>query len=165
MTSALPNAESERAKLFDVVLYPHRSLSPAGFWLLMAAVSVVSFGAGAAFFFAGAWPVLGFFGLDVLLIYVAFRLSFRAARLTETVSLTPDELLIKRISPRGRVTSWTFQPYWVRVAIDERAGSDSRLVVSSHGRHVALGDFLLHDERVDLAKALRAALADLQATA
>ncbi len=154
-------ADEPRSKLFDVVLYPHRSLSPTGFWLLMAAVSAISFGAGMAFFLAGAWPVLGFFGLDVLLIYVAFRMSFRAARLTETVSLTEDELLIRRVTPRGRVTSWTFQPYWVRIAIDEAAGSDSRLIVSSHGRHVALGDFLLHDERVDLAKALRTALSDL----
>lgn len=148
--------------LFDVVLYPHRSLTPFGFGLLMGGVCVVSFGAGLAFFFAGAWPVVGFFGLDVLLIYVAFRLSFRAARLTETVTLTEDELLIRRTSPRGRTHAWSFQPFWVRVAIDENADRDSRLVVSSHGRHVALGDFLVHEERVDLARALRAALTQLK---
>lgn len=158
--SKSPNPPS--SALFDVVLYPHRSLTPVGFALLMGGVGVVSFGAGLAFFLAGAWPVVGFFGLDVLIIYVAFRLSFRAARLTETVTLTAEELLICRISPRGRVRAWRFQPFWVRVAIDENADRDSRLVVSSHGQHVALGDFLVHEERVDLARALRAALTRLK---
>ena len=151
------------APLLDVVLYPHRSLSPTGFGILMACVAAVSFAAGLLFFLAGAWPVVGFLGLDVLLIYVAFKLSYRAARLTETIALTEEELLVRRVSPRGRVRTWTFQPFWVRVALDEDAGRDSRLVLSSHGRHVALGDFLMHDERVALAKELRGALAPLKA--
>ena len=129
----------------------------------MACVAAVSFAAGLLFFLAGAWPVVGFLGLDVLLIYVAFKLSYRAARLTETIALTEEELLVRRVSPRGRVRTWTFQPFWVRVALDEDAGRDSRLVLSSHGRHVALGDFLMHDERVALAKELRGALAPLKA--
>jgi len=151
--------------LFYAVLYPHRSLGPTGFWILMACVSAVSFGAGLLFMRAGAWPVLGFFGLDVLLIYGAFKLSYRAARMVETIALTEEALLVRRVTPRGRVRSWTFQPFWVRVSIDEAAGRDSRLVLSSHGRHVALGDFLLHDERVALAKELRGALAPLKGSA
>ena len=51
----------------------------------------------------------------------------------------------------------TSQPFWVRVAIDEAAGLDSSLVLSSYGRHAALGDFLSHEERVALAKELRSA--------
>jgi len=160
-----PANELSGPTLFDAVLYPHRSLSPTGFWILMACVSAVSFGAGLLFFLAGAWPVLGFFGLDVLLIYGAFKLSYRAARMVETIALTEDTLVVRRVSPRGRVHSWTFQPFWVRVAIDEAAGRDSRLVLSSHGRHVALGDFLLHEERVALAKELRGALAPLKGSA
>jgi uncharacterized membrane protein len=158
----VPSAQPNLPTLFDAVLYPHRSLSPTGFWVLMACVSVVGLGAGLWFFLAGAWPVLGFFGLDILLIYGAFKLSYRAARTVETVALTKDTLLIRQFSPRGRVRSWTFQPFWVRVAIDEAAGLDSRLILSSHGRHVALGDFLLHEERVTLAKELRGALAPLK---
>jgi uncharacterized membrane protein len=136
-----------------------------GFWILMGCVTVVSFTAGMFFLMAGAWPVLGFFGLDVLLIYGAFKLSYRAARLVETIALTEDELIVKRVSPRGRVHSWTFQPFWVRVALDENAGRDSRLVLSSHGRQVELGGFLMHEERVSLAKELRGALAPLKGSA
>jgi|APSaa5957512535_1039671.scaffolds.fasta_scaffold133245_2 uncharacterized membrane protein len=158
-----PSLAPTAPPLLDVVLYPHRSLSPTGFGILMGCVAAVSFAAGLLFFLAGAWPVVGFLGLDVLLIYGAFKLSYRAARLTETIALTEQELLVRRVSPRGRVRTWTFQPFWVRVALDEDAGRDSRLVLSSHGRHVELGDFLMHDERVALAKELRGALAPLKA--
>ena len=164
MTLAPDIAPPETAPppLFDAVLYPHRSLGRTGFWILMAAVIAVSFTAGLFFFLAGAWPVVGFFGLDVLLIYGAFKFSYRAARLIETIALTENELVVRRISPRGKVLSWTFQPFWVRIALDENAGRDSSLVLSSHGRHVALGDFLMHEERVDLANALRGELAKLK---
>ena len=160
-----PATQPNPPTLFNAVLYPHRSLSPTGFWILMACVSMVSFGAGLLFFLAGAWPVLGFLALDVLLIYGAFKLSYGAARMVETIALTEETLLVRRVNPHGRVRSWTFQPFWVRVTIDETAGLDSHLVLSSHGHHVAVGDFLLHEERVALAKELRGALAPLKGSA
>ena len=155
-------AKPDDRVLFEAVVYPHRSLSKFGFLLVMGLMAVCSFTLGTAFYLAGAWPVLGFFGLDILLIYGAFKLSYRAARVVETVALTEDTLMVRRVSPRGRVSSWTFQPFWVQVKIEEDATVDSRLVLSSHGRHVALGDFLLHEERVALAKELRGALAPLK---
>ena len=78
-------------------LTPHRSLGPNGFVLLMALVSFISFVAGVIFWLAGAWPVVGFFGLDVLLIYGAFKLNYAAARIYETVDITDRELLVRSI--------------------------------------------------------------------
>ena len=43
----------------------------------MVAIGAVSFVAGVVFLLMGAWPVFGFFGLDVLLLYWAFRLNYR----------------------------------------------------------------------------------------
>src|SRR3546814_15431204 len=63
------------AALFDAELRPHRSLSPRGFLLLMASVCAFSFAGGLAFYLAGAWPVIGFLGADVLLISPAFKRS------------------------------------------------------------------------------------------
>ena len=71
------------------MLTPHRSLGPTGFLILMAVLGGVSFAAGIVFLLVGAWPVFGFFGLDVLLIYCAFRLNYRAARAYEEVTVTP----------------------------------------------------------------------------
>jgi uncharacterized membrane protein len=146
------------APFFDAELRPHRSLGPLGFWLLMTAVSLVCFTAGIAFLLIGAWPVFGFFGLDVLLIYVAFRLSYRSGRLVEFVRLDERILTLVRRQPGGRTETWRFEPFWVRVAMDDPPRHDSRLVLSSHGRHVTFGGFLTPEERLEVATALRAAL-------
>ena len=63
----------------------------------------------------GAWPVFGFFGLDVLAIYWAFRINFRRARASEEISVTPSELRVRRVSHRGHVVEWVFNPLWVRL--------------------------------------------------
>ncbi|MGI9388105.1 MAG: DUF2244 domain-containing protein, partial [Methyloligellaceae bacterium] len=100
---------------FDALLRPNRSLSPLGFWIVMGLIGGVSFAAGIAFFLQGAWPVVGFLGLDVALIYWAFKASYRSGRLHEIVRLTDEVLEIHRISPSGRVEVWRYQPYWVQV--------------------------------------------------
>jgi uncharacterized membrane protein len=143
---------------FDAVLTPHRSLSPEGFWILMALISGVSFLAGAFFVLHGAWPVTGFFGLDVLLLYVAFKANYRSARLCETVKLTVDALVVERVSLSGRRSRWTFQPYWLRIEIDDPPEHGSQLMLTSHGRSLIIGSFLSPEERLEVAHALRAAL-------
>ena len=100
--------ELPREPLFDAVLHPHRSLSPSGFVILMVAVSLVCFAAGVAFALIGAWPVFGFFGLDVLLIYFAFRINYRWGRMYETVVLTEDTLTVERGQPRRAHQSLAF---------------------------------------------------------
>ncbi|MSO64368.1 MAG: DUF2244 domain-containing protein [Alphaproteobacteria bacterium] len=157
-----PMSTEPRPLLFDAVLYPYRSLSPTGFAFLIGAIALVSFAAGIVFCVIDAWPIVGFLGLDVLLVYVAFWVSYRSARLSEHVRLSEHELLIERISPRGRVRTWVFQPYWVRGALDESSGADNRLVITSHGRAVTIGDFLPPDERLEVAAALRDALGNLK---
>jgi uncharacterized membrane protein len=149
-------SEQERVH-FDAVLEPHRSLSRSGFLLLMLALGGISFAAGIAFLVIGAWPVFGFFGLDVLLIYVAFRLNYRSGRLREAVRLT-DTLTVRRVHPNGRVQQWSFEPYWVRLEIDDPPEHWSQLTLTSHGRSLTIGAFLTAEERLELAKALGAAL-------
>jgi len=145
--------------LLDAVLVPHRSLSAVGFWLVMAAVSAASFAAGVVFLVIGAWPVLGFLGLDVALVYLAFRASYRGANTHESVRLTPDELTVRRMLPSGQSRVWTFQPYWVRLSLDDPPSHASQLTIASHGRSVVVGSFLAPGERVQFADALRVALA------
>src|SRR6202034_2304184 len=99
-----PDAQPE---IFSALLTPHRSLNRTGFLLVMAFVSVVSFGAGLAFLLMGAWPVFGFFGLDVLAIYWAFRINFRRARACEEIRITPSELRLRRVNHRGHIVEFT----------------------------------------------------------
>jgi uncharacterized membrane protein len=146
-------------ELFSALLTPHRSLNRTGFLVLMGFLSAVSFAAGLAFLLMGAWPVLGFFGLDVLAIYWAFRINFRHARASEEISVTPSELHVRRTSHRGHVVEWAFNPLWVR--LDQKGDAEfgiERLYLVSRGRRVSIGSFLGPDEKASFAKALLAAL-------
>jgi uncharacterized membrane protein len=151
---------SREAPRFSAVLTPHRSLSPKGFVVLMTAICIVSFGTGALFFMLGAWPVIGFMGLDVALIYLAFKLNFRALRHYETVDLTDDALTVTRVEPSGRSQAWTFNPYWVRLRLQPRVGRSTELSIASHGKRVVLASFLTDSEREEFAHALSSALSD-----
>jgi uncharacterized membrane protein len=152
-----PNAAEP--ELFSALLTPHRSLNRTGFLVLMVFLSVVSFVAGVAFLLMGAWPVFGFFGLDVLVIYWAFKINFRSAQAREEISVTSSELRVRRISHRGHVAEWVLNPLWVRLdqEVHEEYGVE-RLYLVSKGRHVSIGRFLAPDEKASFAKALDAAL-------
>jgi uncharacterized membrane protein len=143
---------------FDAVLRPHRSLPPVGFLIIMAALTFVSFTAGSAFILMGAWPVFGYFGLDVLLVYIAFRLNYRSGRMYETVQLVGGRLVVEKISVRGERRRWEFQAYWVRVLLEEIDEYSNRLLLRSHGRVLPIAAVLSPGERRDFAAALTRAL-------
>jgi uncharacterized membrane protein len=146
-------------KLFSARLTPHRSLNRTGFVVLMGLLSAVSFVAGVAFWMMGAWPVFGFFGLDVLVIYWAFRINFRRALATEDIVVTPSELRVRWVSHRGHVVEWVLNPLWVQFEQKSHAEFGiEKLYLVSRGRRVSIGSFLGADEKASFAKALMAAL-------
>jgi uncharacterized membrane protein len=153
--------DPERAEpeLFTALLTPHRSLNRTGFTAVMVVLSVISFAAGIAFLMMGAWPVFGFLGLDVVAVYFAFRINFRRASACEEISVTPSVLRLRRVSHRGHVMEWAFNPLWVR--LDQEADDEygiERLYLSSRGKRVAVGSFLGPGEKAGFSKALTAAL-------
>jgi uncharacterized membrane protein len=151
--------ELDQPTLFSARVTPHRSLNRTGFLVLMAFIGIVSFVAGVAFCLMGAWPVLGFFGIDLLAIYWAFRINFRSAHATEDVMVTPTELRVRRVSHRGHVVEWSLNPLWVQLeqTADPEFGIE-KLHLISRGHRVSVGHFLGPDEKASLAKALLAAL-------
>ena len=152
-------ATSEQAEtLFERVLLPHRSLPSRNFHLLMGMLFLVSLAVGIGFVSIGAWPVVGFFGLDVVLVYLAFRLNYRSARQSETIRLAGDVFSVERISVRGERRLWRFQPFWVRVILEERPGQSTRLLITSHSRALVIGDFVAPAIRRELASTIRDAL-------
>lgn len=151
---------SNAARGFRAVLHPHRSLSPRGFVVLMSAIGAVSFITGLAFLAIGAWPVFGFFGLDVALIYVAFKLNYRAGKAYEVIELTPELLSLKRVTPSGATETFEFNPYWARVRLSERPDGRNDLAIASHGNELPFGRLLNNDERREFAAVLESALVD-----
>jgi uncharacterized membrane protein len=149
------------SEIFSAVLTPHRSLGPKGFVIFMLAIGGLSFVSGIAFVVMGAWPVCGFFGLDVLAVYLAFRANYRLARAYEVVTVTASELTVRQVSHRGKVREWTLNPLWVRL---ERIAHEEfgirNLFLVSRGRRVPIASFLGPDEKASFAKALAQALGE-----
>lgn len=158
MIATADAAEPPARPFFERVLLPHRSLPSRNFHLLMGILGLLSLAVGIGFVSVGAWPVIGFFGLDVALVYLAFRLNYRSARQSETLRLAGNAFTVERVSVRGERREWQFQPFWLRVILEERTGTSNRLFVASHGRALAIGDFVPPATRNELAQTIREAL-------
>lgn len=161
--SDLPSSGDREAARFRAILRPHRSLSRAGFVAMMTGVGLVGFVTGVAFLAIGAWPVFGFFGLDVALIWLAFHLNYRSGRRYETIEIFERELVVTHVEPSGRTWRRTFNPYWARVAVKTWPNGSTDLRLASHGELLSFGRFLTDDERRDFADALDLALAKARA--
>ena len=145
--------------IFSAVITPNRSLDRVGFIVLMSLVAFVSFVGGLVFFIAGAWPVVGFVGLDVALLYWAFKLNYAHAAAYEEVTVTAAELKLRKVSHRGEVQEWTLNPQWTK--LDREAHADFgllRLFLVSRGKRFAVANFLAPQERESFAEALAEAL-------
>lgn len=148
------------AAVFDAVLTPHRSLGRRGFRLLLLAVALASTAMSIPFYLLGAWPVVGFFGVDVALLYVMFKINYRDARLFERVTLTPVALRVSRVARRGRRLEWRFNPLWVRLARQEHEEFGLlRLALVQRGDEVEVARCLGAAEKADFANAFARALA------
>ncbi|MCT8999078.1 DUF2244 domain-containing protein [Chelativorans intermedius] len=145
---------------FKALLVPHRSMGQRGFAILMAALLLVWLTFGAMFLSIGAWPVFGFFGLDVVAIYIAFRINYRAARAREEVSLSRLSLDIRKVPPSGRAEEYSFNPFWTRFRVDRHTEIGiTGMMVEMRERRVSLGSFLSPEERESFARAFGQALA------
>ena len=114
---------------------------------------------GIVFLSIGAWPIFGFFGLDVLLIFLAFRWNYRSARAHEEVLLSSQHLAIRKVAASGKSAEHEFNPSWTKFNVKRHdfVGVTS-MSVEGQGRHVTLGSFLNPDDRESFAKAFASAL-------
>lgn len=155
------NHDTLEPTLFSAVITPHRSLHNVGFVALMLVFGLASFFSGMAFLMMGAWPVFGFFGLDVLLLYLAFRINYRRAAAFEQVTVTPSTLTVRKVSHRGRVREWQLNPLWARLEKEEyEEYGIARLFLVSRGKQLTIGAFLGPDEKAGFAEALGRALGE-----
>jgi uncharacterized membrane protein len=149
---------AQEARTFRAILHPNRSLSQTGFLIVLGFLGLISFASGVAFTMMGAWPVMGFYGLDVLAIYVAFKINYRSGKAYELVELSPELLKITQVQPSGHSRSFDFNPYWVKVLFNEKPDGSANLKLALHGHEFEIARFLNSDEKKDFAEALRNAL-------
>jgi uncharacterized membrane protein len=142
------------APLFmDAVLTPHRSLSLKAFRAMLIGVIAVNLAVGGYFIAQGAFPVAGFLGLDVLVLWWAFRVNYRAARTVEQVQVAREHVHVSRRDPKGRVSRWIVNPSWTRVSLD-----GAGVLIRAGKQAVRVAAFLSPPERAEFAQALDRAL-------
>ncbi len=153
--------DRSNTKPWQAILTPHRSLSKQGFLIVMGFIVIVNLAVGALFMSIGAWPVAGFAGLDVLLVWWAFTANFADARRMERISITDHELIFDRLRGNEPPEQQRLVRRWVRVELEEDAEREliGRLSIVSGQIRLTVGDFLGPEERKTLAAALRSALA------
>lgn len=139
-------------------LRPSVSLSTRGFLWFIAAIGGLSILVACVFYKMGAWPITGFFGLDIVLVLVAFRVNNARQKIAEYVRVCPDSIVITRRDRDGSERHWTVNPHWARVQVRALGRMHERVVLSAGGRAIAIGDFLSPAERVDFGAKLRDAI-------
>lgn len=119
---------------------------------IAGAVSVV---AGVHFALKGAWPVMGFFGLDLALLYWAFKASYRQGELTERIHLCSAEMTVERSRPGHQSQAWSLHPSWVQVSIDDPDEHHAALKLRDRSTAIELGSFLPPRERAQVADVIK----------
>ena len=138
-------------KYLDIKIYPSQSLGKRGFRVLMLVFMLPAFLIGMYFYFRGAWPVAGFLGLETLLIYLAFKISFISSRVSEHITLDEQILKICYHKQNKVVSTINLEPTWLQVQINNNPRPD-RLALTSHGKENIIGKYLLTEERTIVAE-------------
>ena len=152
----MPQDQSKSQPLERLTIWPHRSLSRNGFAVLITMLAILLSTIGVGFFLAGAWPVIGFLGLELLVVWGAFNLNYRAAKVRETIEANTETLQIACTDERGKSSITQFPVGWLRVYLSPSVTPDvssryrQRVVLSSHGRTVEVGAFLHPAEKAKL---------------
>jgi len=147
-------------KTWRATLTPHRSLSPKGFVILMSIIVGLNLTIGMFFYVIGAWPVVGFMGLDVALIWWAFHANFADARRAEHIEITTHEVVLTRLAESKPSQEQRFARRWVRVELEEDRDREliGPLYLRFGGKRTEIASFLGAQERLAFANALKAAL-------
>jgi uncharacterized membrane protein len=136
---------------FRRVIRRNNSLSSTGRLVAFALIFIVSIGIAAAFATFGAWLILPFAGLEMLVLFFAFRYMERHAADYELIEIDGDTVKVEWASAGSR-HSRAFNRYWARVVVEE---DGSRLALRSHGRELEIGRYMNDEQRLDLARALK----------
>ena len=150
--------------IVSAMLRPHRSLGRRGMAILIAAIAGLSLSIGTFVWWIGAWPVIGFVGIDVAAIALAFHFNARAARAFEEVKVSRAAIILRKVTASGRAHELRFNPEWVRLEVEELEDEGVvRVALRMRDQRIPVGAFLNPRDRETFARAFGAALATARA--
>src|SRR5213075_2760519 len=147
----LPFREEKRG--FSVTLKRNCSISPASLACVFAALAIAVLAIGAGFALLGAWLILPFAGLEVLLLAGAFLLQARHATDYERIALERGRLKVE-VADGRRLARYELDARRVRVEVE-----GSRIMLRDARETLELGRYLDEPSRAmfgaELKKRLR----------
>ena len=153
------STKTQARPLFAARLTPHRSLTTRGYRWVIALACIMATIPALVFFSMGAWPIVGFLGIDLLAIWWALSSSMRAGKEFEEVTLWPDELEVKQVGANGKSQLTRFNPFSVKLVIDRDFNERvTGLHLRTKDADMVLGAFLSTDEKSSFAKVFGTAL-------
>jgi uncharacterized membrane protein len=144
----------------DAVLEPPRSLSTRGLNRVMMILGGLSLVSSIGFLLAGAWPVVGFLGLEILALWLVFQWSFRAQTARTYVRVTADAVDVRKVDGWGRERRASLAAHFARVEFDRTASGPNALRLATSRHAYPLGEFLTPRERESFARRLMQAISD-----
>lgn len=145
--------------LFEAEMRPNCSSSRRALKVLGLTLSAVMVPVALGFSLAGAWPVFGFMGVELIALVALLHYNHRHGNVVERIAVTERHVRLERVNHWGRRENWAFPRHWARINLVGPGAPNSRLEVLSHGRKVALGSFLTATERHEIWSSLRRFLA------
>ena len=143
---------------FSLTLKRNCSMSPAGLAVVFAALALVVLMIGAGFAVAGAWLILPFAGLEVVLLGGAYFFYARHAADYERIELERGRLTVE-IAEAERIEHHEFDAKRARVRLERE-----RIVLRDAKEELELGRHLDAQARVELAAELEKRLIRGQGT-
>jgi uncharacterized membrane protein len=135
---------------FSRTLKRNCSMSPAGLAKVFAALAALVLAVGAGFAAAGAWLVLPFAGLEVLLLGAAFVAHARHAGDYEKIELLSGRLEIE-VAEAERVARYQLQD--ARLSMEK-----GRIVLRDASKELEVGRHIGAEARTELAAELQKTL-------
>ena len=142
----------------DIKIYRNQSLTTRGLYILMFFITIPASYIGISFYVLGAWPVLGFMGFEILLIYIAFKILFYKNKFYEHIILDNEKLNILFKKKHKIIKKIELEPTWVQVKIEKIYENEDTLILSSHGKKIILANYLIPEERLKLAGKIKSGL-------
>lgn len=144
--SGMDGDAAERATDVRLVARRNNSLSSGSRLLVLGSLAAVVLAISVGFALSGAWLILPFAGLDLLVVGMAFRYMEQQAGDYECMTMHDDQVVIER-RERGSVRIFEFNRRWAQLIISEPRGMErGRLALRSHGKEVEFGMFLTDEQ-------------------
>ena len=137
---------------YDYTARRNNSLSSIGRRFVFGFILTVSLGIAVAFSLVfGAWPIMPFAGIEMVVLYLAFRYMDRHAGDYERITIRGDSVAIE-VREGSRVTRHELNRCWAQVVCE---ADGVRLALRSHGRDVEVGRHMRDEQRADMARELK----------